>query len=117
MGKIFTEERTRNFFKTMAEIRERIKEIALFCTKMTIREEIKDFWIEDDGNIHLIAFDTTLSDGECYTFPIEYLSMSLGAIDLAEQEKERIEAEFRSKKELEEQAERAEYERLKKKYG
>ena len=115
MARLFTAEEIKAHLKTEAEIKERIILVVPWCTEVG-NQEIQEIdnglfrWFEENGNIHLVAQKE-------YTFPTEYLSMSVGAVQLAEAKRTRGEEEKKMKEQEEEEAERREYARLKKKYG
>jgi len=113
---LFTEEEVDRFFETQEKIRQRIGEVALVCTNYKIGDSIKS--VTKDGPliyIEVTSLVTNATTTDC--FPAEYLTMSLGAVEIAEKARKLKEA-ARAREEAEmERAEREEYERLKRKFG
>ena len=110
----------KSFFKTMAEIEKRIEEIAPLCTDITSREDITGFSYDDDGSICIRVYSSDCGN-DAYWFPLDYLTMDIAEILKAEEKKAEkakraLAREMRKEKKAKENAERKEYERLKKKY-
>ncbi len=119
-GRKFSITELKGFFKTMAEIEKRIKEIAPLCTDITSREDITGFSYDDDGSICIRVYSSDCGN-DAYWFPLEYLTMDIGQIVNCEKMKAELARKHRKQEELKEKkakekAERKEYERLKKKY-
>lgn len=123
MATKFKIDKLKGFFKTMAEIKNRIEEIAPLCTNITSREEVTGFWLDEDPKEPEVGIGVWSQDcgNDQYWFPFEYLAMDDEEIlksekKKSEKAKREIERELRREKKAKERAERREYERLKKKY-
>ena len=119
-GRKFSITELKGFFKTMAEIEKRIEEIAPLCTNITSREDITGLSYDEDGSVCIRVYSSDCGN-DAYCFPLDYLTMDIAGILNAEKEKDELERKRRKQEELNEKrakenAERKEYERLKKKF-
>lgn len=119
------------FFKAQNKIRKNARKIAELCTNINSRESIESIDCDDDEVI--IGVWSQDCGNDSYTFPKEYLSMSVEAVKQLIEDKKRKETERRklaaekAKKTREirkieaerkkEEAEFKEYQRLKEKFG
>ena len=131
MMKIEEEQSTRSLFerwydseKKLWNLREevfsRIREICELCTNINSGDRITNIEIDEDGDYIgcpavVVNVDNWEVGSDTYFFPKSYLDMTLDevAADFEKRKKEEAEEEAREKLE----AERAEYLRLKEKFG
>ena len=112
------------FFKLQNKIMKNARKIAELCTNINSREDLESIDCDDDEVF--IGVWSQDCGNDTYTFPKEYLSMSVEAVKQLVEDKEREERERRklaaekAKIEAErkkEEAEFKEYQRLKEKFG